>query len=828
MGVMGLVGYLSFRNGQRTVIDLTRQLQTEITLRIEGRLETYLSTSHLINEVNRDLFTQGQLDLDNVSQLEKHAWRQIQQFHQTSVYFGSPDGIFVGAGQEGDKITLSYANSATADQVFETYGTNAVGDRTDLLSEVPHYDLWQRPWYKTAIAHTTESAWGEPYVWAAPYPKLVLPAVLSIYTPEFRGVFAVDISLESLSHFLHKLKVGKTGKTFILDQNGILIANSGETSSFTEQGGKITRLAGVDSTDPLISATSFYLKQHFAEQGEVKLRNSLQFFYGGQRQLLRANRYQDEYGLDWLIVVVIPETDFMAKIHANARKIIFLCVIALVLVLVVGIWTSRWVLTPILTLSDVAEKLAQGDWQQEIPNDRADELGRLTQAIAEMADQLQADFDQLEQRVEERTLQLAKSNQELVMAKEEAEIANEAKSTFLAQMSHELRTPLNAILGFVQILQRSPNLDAEQQENLDIMRRSGEHLLGLINNVLDLSKIEAGEMTIQPTPTNIPQICGDLESFFRPQTQRKNLTFQVNYPADLPQSIAVDAQKLRQILINLLNNAIKFTDQGSVSLTLRELSRQGHYISLQFAIADTGKGITEADQAKLFQPFQQSQTGLEIQEGTGLGLVISQEFIRLMGSNINLASQVGQGSTFTFDLRLKMLEDKAIAAKGHTIISPAPDQMSYKLLIVDDSAVNRLLFKKLLAPFAFELKEARDGVEAIALWQSWQPDLIFMDMLMPVLDGEQAVQQIRALPKGDQVTIIACTASIEGERANAMVAAGCEDLISKPFRTEDLFRLLEKYLGVCFLYSTAAAIAPASSEISPENDENNGLNKGLK
>lgn len=808
LGVVGLVGYFSFRNSERTVLDLSKQLQTEIVLRIEDRLDGYLATPHLINKINKGLVEQGQLDTANVSQLEKYFWNQMQQFDSTAyIYFGSPGGIFVGAGREDGEIIVGYGNSSTVDRRFQTYGTNAVGERTRLLGEIRHYNLWQRPWYQTAIAHTTEAVWGKPYVWTTPYPQIALPAVLSVYDPVFVGVFAVDVPLEDLSQFLHKLEVGKTGKTFILDQEGLLIANSGEASVFEEKDEQIVRLTGEESDDPLIRATSVYLKQYFAERGFIKSRKSLQFTYQGQRQLVRIERYRDDYGLDWLIVVVIPETDFMARIQANNHKVILLCAIAIVVAILVGIWTSRWVLDPILTLSDVAQKLAQGDWQwhKKLTTNRADELGKLTQAIAKMAAQLQEDFDRLEQRVEERTIQLAQSNRELRLAKEDADIANQAKSTFLAQMSHELRTPLNAILGFVQILQRSPNLDTEQRENLGIMRRSGEHLLGLINNVLDFSKIEAGEMTIQTQPTNLTQLCNDIENFFRPQTQQRKLAFNIHLPADLPQNIAVDAQKLRQILINLLNNAIKFTDQGSVSLTVQELSRQGHYITLQFAIADTGRGIAEADQAKLFQPFQQSQSGLELQEGTGLGLVISQEFVRLMGSNIHLTSQINQGSTFTFNLRLAMLKDTAIAPRPETIISPAPDQTSRKLLIVDDSAINRLLFKKLLAPFAFELKEARDGAEAIALWQSWQPDLIFMDMLMPVLNGEEAVRQIRTLPGGDQVVIIACTASIEGERASAMVDAGCEGLISKPFHAEDLFFLLEKYLGVTFLYSTAEA-----------------------
>lgn len=796
VGIVGLVGYLSFQNGRETVDTLSKQLRSEITARIEERLETYLASPHQINRINLNAVLLGQLDPEDVPALEKHFWRQIDQFNEaTYIYFGAPSSLFSGAGKENGRITLGYSKLDSLKQGFETYATNSFGDRQELLSVVPNYNVLERPWYTQAIANV-DPTWGKPYVWAAPYPNLALPAVAAVYTPEFKGVFAVDLSLIDISKFLQTIKVGKTGQTFILERNGLLIANSGETTPFREVDEKQNRVLGTSSDDPLISNTTQYLVEHFGTLAQVKAQVDIRFKVAGQWQLVQVSPYRDEFGLDWLIVVVVPEADFMTQIYESAQQTILLCGVALVVALGIGILTSRWVLQPISNLNTVAQDLAQGNLQREIHSDRQDELGELTQAIAQMAKQLQESFQTLEERVEQRTGELEDSNQQLAQAKEKAEVANRAKSTFLAQMSHELRTPLNAILGFTQILRRSPDLDADQQENLEIMERSGEHLLGLINNVLDFSKIEAGKMGLDLEPINLAALLENVGTLFREQAVQKQLKLQVRYPENFPETVLVDAQKLRQILINLLSNSLKFTKTGSVSLSAENIAQTDQHVTVKLAIADTGAGISSLEQAKLFQPFQQSLSGREINGGTGLGLVISQSFAALMDSRILLDSKPGQGSTFCFTLTLDIVGQPAKSLAPEPAMVPITEQPLYKILIVDDSRINRLLFKKLFIASPFELAEAVNGQAAIAQWETWQPHLIFMDLLMPVMDGEEAIRAIRARPDGDQVKIIACTASLQTEIQQKLIAAGCDDFLSKPFRTKDVFKLLEKHLSV--------------------------------
>ncbi|AFY36513.1 Cache sensor hybrid histidine kinase [[Leptolyngbya] sp. PCC 7376] len=796
MGTVGVVGWLSFRTGQKTVNELSTQLTSEITFRIEERLQSYLSIPHQINRLNADAVRLGILDPNNVEQLEKTFWRQMQQFEPaTYIYFGSPKPEFVGAGEENSGITLGYSNSAPPDKSFDTYTTDALGNRLALQSSVPGYEMLGRPWYTTAIAEK-QPVWGDPYLWYAPYPNLALPAVTAVYTPELQGVFAVDFSLSDISDFLRQIRVGKTGQTFILEKNGLLIANSGEAAAFRETDENVERILGTESDNPLIRSTSEYLNANFTDLNQISSVEQLDFQQDNRKQLVRVSPYRDEFGLDWLIVVVIPEADFMTQIYANAYQTVILWTIALCVALALGVLTSRWVLAPILRLNKVTQGLAHGEWEQDIKSDRQDELGQLTEAIAQMAEQLQSAFTDLEDRVNQRTADLAQSNEALLEAKEKAEVANEAKSKFLANMNHELRTPLNAILGFVQVLQRSPNLNSEQQKNLDIMQRSGEHLLDLIHVILDMSKIEAGGMALAPEPTDLRQLCHDLSNLFLIQTQAKNLTFALNLPPSLPKFVHADRHKLRQVLINLLSNAFKFTTAGSVCLTITEIVSQPKEITLEFTIADSGIGIPKSEQIKIFEPFQQTDSGKQLAGGSGLGLTISREFVRIMGGEISLESTVMVGSTFSFELSFPIVEEEAIAPTKIVDQVPASSQAQYKILIVDDSRINRLLFTKLLKPYQFQVAEAADGREAIAQWQDWQPHLIFMDWLMPVMDGKDAITAIRKKEEGDEAIIIACTASLQLDEISSFIDHGFDDVLGKPFHANDVFQILKTYLGI--------------------------------
>ncbi|MEM9542937.1 MAG: response regulator [Cyanobacteria bacterium P01_E01_bin.42] len=476
-------------------------------------------------------------------------------------------------------------------------------------------------------------------------------------------------------------------------------------------------------------------------------------------------------------------------------------------------------------------------------------------------------------------------NEELIRAKETADAANKAKSTFIANMSHELRSPLNAILGFSQLMNRSQEISQSDRENISIINRSGEHLLTLINNILDLSKIEAGKTFVQPVNFDLYSLLDDIEDMFILQTENKGLALIFEREENLPQYVCTDLVKLRQVLINLLGNAIKFTPKGFIAVRTNQLpvtsdatprrrktqgnahqdSHQSPVISQQqtsgatprrrkrydpasaqdasgqtprrrktqgnadqerervprqtqgnahqdtnnkqqttihFEIEDTGMGIASEERDRLFEAFTQTQSGEDIQEGTGLGLLISRRFIRLMGGDITVRSTLGRGSTFSFDIQVDLAPTASVSQKTskHRVIALADRQREYRILVVDDRSSNRILLIKLLQPLGFKVKEAENGKRALEIWETWEPHLIWMDMRMPVMDGYEATKYIKRTIKGNATVVIALTASALEEEKAIVLSAGCDDFVRKPFREEELFEIMAKHLGVRYVY----------------------------
>jgi signal transduction histidine kinase len=707
---VGIVGYLSYKNGQKAVNNLATQLETEVGAKIKQNVEIFLDTAQNSHDVFAASIESGTVDTQNFSQLENEFWHQLKYGLVSDLFFANPQGDLIGMQLEDGKATTRVKDRSTGSNRHK-YLLDDRGNRTKLVQIRP-YNTLDRPWYKAAIQRNQPT-------WSAVYPStnLLFPeisAVRPIYdrSGNLLGVLGSEMTLEQISNFLGNLKISTSGQAFIIERNGELIASSTVEAPFIiEEYGKDKfekRVLASNSINPLTQATAKQLLTQFGSLEQIKQRQHFTFQLNGERQIVQVEPFQDGRGIDWLIAIVIPESDFMGQINANTRTTILLCAIALGLAIILGIYTSHWITQPILELNQASKAITQGSLDRRIADSRIRELNTVGQSFNHMANQLQASFSalersnaELEYRVTERTQELSEKNTQLNTALEElhrtqTQMIQTEKMSALGQMvagvAHEINNPVNFIHGnlehiknyagdllyLVQAYQKYfPNPPQTIQEliqaidltflNEDLpnimrsMQVGTDRIREIVLSLRNFSRLDEAEFKTVDLHEGIDNTLMILRHRFQATAYRPAIQVIKEY-GTLPE-IECYAGQLNQVFLNLLNNAIDALEEANQGRTLTEIDADRNTIWIQTVleagdrikvmIADNGNGIAENVRSHLFDPFF---TTKPVGKGTGLGLSISYQIVteKHMGK-LWCDSILGEGTKFYLEIPVRQI-----------------------------------------------------------------------------------------------------------------------------------------------------------------------------
>ncbi|MDJ0533685.1 MAG: ATP-binding protein [Xenococcaceae cyanobacterium MO_207.B15] len=616
-------------------------------------------------------------------------------------------------------------------------------------------------------------------------PALCFSTAIRQNTLTISGVLAICSDLEALTQQVGQLKLGQTGYTFIVDESGTVLAHPNKEY-----------LSGQELKD----LSNYPPVKHFLsnnDDGDI--------FSFKDDATVDWISYHVRLSNGWGVIAVQEQAEFFSSEREFENLAFFIAGVAVISVSLVTWILANRLIAPISSLTNAASAIANGEFDGKINLKSQDELGILAYSFNQMKGEIKSLVNNLEQRIEERTYELKKAKEAAEKSSAIALAANHSKDRFIANISHELRTPLHSIIGYNRLVQKDKTLNSNHSENLKIVEKSSVHLLSLINDLLDTSQVQLKQITLYPSDLELASFLDEVIDLVSMSAKTKNIALKKEYN-NLPLGIQIDEKRLRQILLNLLSNSIKFTNGGEVTLKVsatspgnldKAINTNNNYLSQQklcFEVIDTGVGMTEKDIKKIFQPFEQVGDLQSRSGGAGLGLAISSELVNLMGGKLQVKSQLGVGSTFWFDLvvpvlvKLKQIKPEILTTQIRTNKGTKP-----KILVVDDKEVNRNLLVEILQPKGLEVFTANNGEQMLQIAGSVLPDLILLDLFMPVKTGFTSIKEIRQDPQLKNIPIIVVTASSITKETSAYL--DCEAVLHKPIDEQKLFTLLNQYVS---------------------------------
>lgn len=800
---VGLTGWFSLAQGQRAVGEVVERLRSEINRRVHDYLTSYLETAHLVNGFAARAIELGELNDHDPVALGSNFFHQLQHFETLAfMFYGSAAGGAAGAGRRaGGTLTVDATEFDVERGLLpgkrSEWSADAGGGPGRLLEVRSGFDGRKRPWFTAAIEARGPA-------WSAVFPifagnELAIAASQPLYHPSgvLRGVVAVDLLLAGIDRFLRTLDIGETGSTFILERSGLLVASSSGERLLVHapDGTSLERRQALNSPTPLVADTSRDLAEHFGNLQWIDREHQLTMEHEGERRFVQVTPLTDGRGIDWLIVTVIPESDFQGSLTASHRRTLWLCVLAFLVATLVGLHASRWIVRPVLRLVEAAAGQAAGDRSRRVEVGGVAELSELARAFNRMVHQHEELVHGLDARVKARTA-------ELRQAKDNAETANRAKSRFLAHISHEIRTPLAAMLGYADLLSER-DLEVEAVQDLEILRTQGKHLNRLLGDFLDLSRIEAGHLELAVQRVALADLLAQLDAMFRPLAEEKGLHLHIEPVGILPWHFDGDPSRLLQVLSNLLSNAIRSTGDGSVTLRVQRIADlfeeaiETPHTRLSFGVSDTGVGLTVEEQEGIFRAFTQlGPSDPKQRQGFGLGLAIVRRLVDRMEGDLTVESTKGAGACFT--VRLLVAKCGSWAEQPPTLFPPPASATSSRpalaghVLVAEDSAPLRRLCRLRLEGWGLHCTTVVNGREAVELVRTETFDVLLMDWQMDEMDGLEAARSLRQA--GVETPILALTAAaMAGDREHCL-AAGCDEVLSKPIDFGELYNLLAEFL----------------------------------